>query len=116
MSRARYERLKFIRNTAGLIVYLCGGWRSYTEISEEFSWSIGVARRCKTAYRHIHALEEAGLPIEWLNDPNTRMPGQRVRLPADWVARTPWLRRYIIRNEPLKVANRKAERARSLHK
>ena len=98
----RYNRGKSIRNYVGLILYLCGGWRYYTDIAEEFGWTIDKHRQCKTAYRSVRALEEAGLPVEWMNPPD--QPGlypQRVRLPPDWVARTPWLKRYIIRKEPL---------------
>ena len=116
-SQANNGRLSRVRNYIGLMLYLAGGWRSYQEIGEEFGWTINYkykkdAHRCKTAYRNVKALEQAGLPVVRTED---TIP-YRVCLPLDWVARTPWLRRYIIRNEPLKVANQKAEQARSLHK
>lgn len=89
------------RNTIGLVLYLAGGWRSYEDINREFGWSMAVYRNRsgmhKTARRNVAALEQAGLPLEWLEDCRPR----RVRLPADWIARTPWLRRYIIRKQPL---------------
>ena len=105
---ARNERGKGIRNSVGLILYLCGGWRSYKAIAEEFGWAT-----FKTAMRNVRALEGAGLPVEWLKPPDCKgPPSQRVRLPQDWVARTPWLRRYIIRKQPLNAP----AYTRSLHK
>ena len=96
----RNDRGKAIRNCVGLILYLCGGWRSYDDIAEEFGW---VAVH-KTPRRNVQALEQAGLPVEWLFPPEQRgPPEQRVRLPQDWVARTSWLQRFIIRKEPLNV-------------
>ena len=98
----RDDRGKAIRNYVGLILYLCGGWRSYRDIAKELGWTISKDGHCKSAQRNVHALEEAGLPVEWLRPPDQRGPQQqRVRLPQDWVARIPWLRRYIIRREPL---------------
>jgi hypothetical protein len=109
----RNDRGKSIRNHVGLILYLCGGWRSYRDISGEFGWAIDKNGHCKTARRNVRALEEAGLPMEWMSppEPHGRDP-QRVRLPQDWVARTVWLRRYIIRKEPLNAS----AYTRSLHK
>lgn len=101
------DRGRLTRNAIGLILYLCGGWRSFREITQEFDWKLSD-NHYKTAGRNVQALEEAGLPIEW---DESEVP-MRVHLPQDWVARTPWLRRYIIRQEPLKVANRKFEQAR----
>ena len=114
---ANHERGKSIRNNIGLVLYLCGGWRSYKNIGEEFGWLLGKYGFCKTAYRNVRTLEAAGLPVEWLNPPDQKCGGgmqnvQRVRLPQDWVARTTWLRRYIIRKEPLNAPAYQ----RSLHK
>lgn len=90
-------RLARIRNYISLVLYLAGGWRSYQEIGEEFGWF--HLSRNRTARRNVRALEQAGLPVEWLYPPDQRsgyMTSQRVRLSPDWVARTPWLRRYIL--------------------
>lgn len=95
------------RRTIQLVIYLCGGWRTYKDIADELGWGW-----TKTARRNVRYLEEAGLPVEWAIDPESRGSFQRVRLPLNWVERTPWLRRYIIRKEPL---NAPAYR-RSLHK
>ena len=103
---ARKERGKGIRNSVGLIFYLCGGWRSYQDIAREFGWVVSKDSHCKTASRNVRALEAVGLPIEWMNPPDQSgrsLTCQRMRLPQDWVARTSWLRRYIIRKEPVNV-------------
>lgn len=98
-----YSRGKSIRNTIGLVLYLCGGWRSYLDISKEFGWSYRDGH-CKTASRNVRALEQAGLPIEWMNPPDKRgSGGQLMRLPSEWVRATSWLRRYIIRKQPVQV-------------
>lgn len=88
---ACYEgRLTQVRKEVGMILYLAGGWRSYKEIAEEFGFNP------KTAYRNVRAMEHVGLPIEWAREPDKFNAGfQRVRLPPDWVARTPWLRKYL---------------------
>ena len=102
MAKPNYEetRLGRTRNIAGLIIYLAGGWRSVQGIGEEFGWGFDFEGRCRTASRNVRALEQAGLPIEWLHEPDARgKSGQRMRLPPDCVARTPWLRRYIIKKE-----------------
>ena len=92
------NRLRWMRNIIGLVLYLAGGWRSYRQIAEEFSFSI------KTARRNVKALEQAGLPVEWTKDPDSRGgAAQRSRLPVDWVSHTTWLRRYIIRKQPVQV-------------
>ena len=94
----KFERGRRIRNDISLVLYLAGGWRSYAEISEEFGW-----KGCwnKSAHRNVRALEEAGLPLEWSVPPDQRgsFGVKRMRLPPDWVARTLWLRRYIILKE-----------------
>jgi len=110
------QRGRTIRNIIGLMLYLCGGWRSYKDIAEEFDWAIQKDSHCKTAARNVRSLEAVGLPVEWLNPPDQHghvfFTGQRVRLPQDWVARTPWLKRYIIRKQPLNAP----AYTRSLHK
>ena len=97
-----YGRGRVTRNSVGLILYLCGGWRSYKEIGEEFGWAINN-ETSKTAQRNVRFLEEVGLPVEWLHPPDERggFELQLVRLPLDWVKRTTWLRRYIICKNPL---------------
>lgn len=90
-------RGQLIRNTIGLVLYLAGGWRSYREIGEEFGWAIAQYSRCKTAFRNVRALEQVGIPVEWCMDTHPI----RMRLSADWVARTLWLRRYVIVEQPL---------------
>ena len=96
---SHYGRCSTITNAVGLVLYLAGGWRCYQDIADQFGWTsnreLCNSHRSKTAWRHVKALEEAGLPIEWSDDHPRRM-----RLPSDWVARTPWLRRYIILKEP----------------
>lgn len=97
MANTNVERGKLTRNAIGLVLYLAGGWRTYQEIGEEFGWACGS--NYKTARRNVRALEEAGLPIEWCEESPSRYTAQRMRLPPDWVARTIWLRRYIILKE-----------------
>jgi hypothetical protein len=102
---AWYGRTRTIQNYVGLLLYLAGGgWHSYAEIGEEFGWYCQRGS-CKTASRGVRALEEAGLPIEWMKPPDEHGGWKRqfVRLPPDWVARTPWLRRYILCKETSKV-------------
>lgn len=92
------DRGRLIRDTLGLVLYLCGGWRSYQEIGKEFDW-----RGSKTPARNVRALEATGLPIEWVHPPDEKAGLQRMRLPQDWVAHTPWLRQYIIRKQPVQA-------------
>ena len=106
MSREAYTyRTRLIENTVRLILYLCGGWRTYQDITAEFGWAVTVGNKNRTARRNVRALEAAGLPVEWRRPPDE--PGwgekQSVRLSPDWVVRTPWLRRYIIRKQPVQV-------------
>ena len=92
------KRLGWTRNLISLVLYLAGGWRSYQQIAEEFGFTT------KTARRHVEAMEQAGLPIEWAEDRDKHCGAiQRARLPMDWVSRTPWLRRYINANQPVQV-------------
>lgn len=95
-----YERGKHVRNYISLVLYLAGGWRSYQEISDELGWDTEQTDgHHRSAARNVRALEEAGIPVEWSEPPDKLGGGgvtRRMRLPPDWVARTPWLRRYII--------------------
>ena len=101
---ADYVRLSRIRNYVGLVLYLAGGWRSYADIAQEFGWSRQSNGSYKTAARAVQALEQAGLPIEWRNincgGSGGGLGPQAVRLPPDWVDRTMWLHRYVVRKQP----------------
>lgn len=94
--RKHYNRGAVMERGVGLVLYLAGGWRTYQQIADEFGGCV------KTARRRVRSVEAAGLPVEWCNPPDQQGTGYTnyMRLPPDWVARTPWLRRYVIVQQP----------------